>query len=339
MARRDSTPDPLNPRSTNSPTTTLDNETTTGTSGATGATGTGNLGSSGLSGTSTGAGTSGTVGSYGYGTTGTGTGTAGTAGTTGTGSYGTTGTGASQTNWQRAGQEGLGGTQGGNQGTVAQVKDEAKGLASEAKDQALGMASQAKGHVQNLVGERKDRAAEQISNFAGSLREAARKLEEGDGGATALGRYATTAADQVDRVSQYLRDRDLNSFVRDAETFARRHPDVFLGGTFIAGLVLARFFKASDRRNQTEYNENLESYGYAGTTGAQSAYGTAYDRSYGPSGQSYGNQSYGGQTSGGTSYGNTYNSPTYGGSGSSRDEDERSESAFSPSGPVPPVGG
>lgn len=324
MARRDSNSDPLNPRSTTtSPTTTLDTDTTTGATGATG-TGTGNLGSSGLSGT---AGATGTTGAYGtsgtgtLGTTGTGTGLSGTTGTgsfgtTGSGLSGTSGAGASQTNWQRAGQENLGGSQ----GAVGQVKDEAKHLASQAKDQVSGMASQAKGHVQNLVSERKDRAAEQIGNFAGSLRDAARKLEEGDGGATALGRYATTAADQVDRVSQYLRDRDLDSFVRDAETFARRHPDVFLGGTFIAGLILARFFKASERRHQDEYNEDWQTAGYAGTTGA---YGTAYDRSYGPSGPSYGN---------------TYNNTTYGGSGT-RYDDERSESAFSPSGPVPPVGG
>lgn len=259
-----------------------------------------------------GAGLSGATG--GYGTSGT--------GTAGTGSYGTTGTGSSQTNWQRAseGQD----TQG--------IKEQAKGLASEAKNEALGMAEQAKSHVQNLVGERKDRAAEQVSNFAGSLRDAARKLEEGDGGATALGRYATTAADQVERVSQYLRDRDLNSFVRDAETFARRHPDVFLGGTFIAGLILARFFKASDRRNEGDDNETAwQSAGYPATAGTTGAYDAQNRGAYGSS--SYGNTAYGN-----TSYGNTYNSPTYGGSGQTREED-RSESAFTPSGPVPPVGG
>lgn len=284
MARRDSN-DPLNADSTGSRTTTLDTTETTGTSGA------------GLSGTA--------------GATGT--------GTAGTGSYGTTGIGSSQTkqtNWQRAGEGEDQGTQG--------VKEQAKGLASEAKNEALGMADQAKSHVQNLVGERKDRAAEQVGNFAGSLRDAARKLEEGDGGATALGRYATTAADQVDRVSQYLRDRDLNSFVRDAETFARRHPDVFLGGTFIAGLILARFFKASDRRNEGEYNQAWQSAGSAETAGTTGSYG-AYDA------QNRG-------VYGGSSYGNTYNSPTYRGSGQTREQD-RSESAFTPSGPVPPVGG
>ena len=150
--------------------------------------------------------------------------------------------------------------------SMTQVKEEAKGLASEAKQEALGMASQARDHVQNLVEERKDRAADQLGSFAGSLRGAARKLEDGDGGATALGRYAQTAADQVERVSQYLRDRDLRAFVRDAETFARRHPDVFLGGTFVAGLVLARFFKASERRHQDELAEDWQPAGHTGST-------------------------------------------------------------------------
>jgi uncharacterized protein YjbJ (UPF0337 family) len=215
------------------------------------------------------------------------------------GTYGTST--SSRTTWQRTGQENLG------RSAAAQVKEEAKGLVSEAKHEVSGMASQARDHVQNLVGERKDRAAEQLGSFAGSLRDAAGKLEDGDGGATALGRYAQTAADQVDRVSQYLRDRDITSFVRDAETFARRHPDVFLGGTFVAGLILARFFKASERRHQDELAEDWQRVGYGG------AYGGAY----------------------GTSYGNTYNTPTTGRSGSIYEE-ESSESAFSPGGPVTP---
>lgn len=277
MARRDSTSNPLDSSTSGSRTTTLDPAGTTGT--------TGSLGTSGLSGTPGVSGTSGVSGAS---------------------------TGASgQTNWQRAGQET---TQGGSQGPAAQVKDEAKGLASEAKNEVMGIAGQARDHVQNLVGERKDRAAEQIGSFASSLRDAAQKLQDGDGGATtALGRYATTAADQVDRLSQYLRDRDLNAFVRDAETFARRHPDVFLGGTFIAGLVLARFFKASERRQQDDLSQDWQRAGYGG------AYGSTY----------------------GTSYGNTYNTGYETGTSgrSSLYEEDRSESSFSPGGPVPPVGG
>lgn len=226
---------------------------------------------------------------------------------------GTYGSSSSRTNWQRAGEENLGGSR----SAAAQVKDEAKGLASEAKNEVVGMAGQAREHVQHLVGERKDLAADQLGSFAGSLRDAARKLEDGEGGATALGRYATTAAAQVDRVSRYLRDRDMTSFVRDAETFARRHPDVFLGGTFIAGLILARFFKASERRQGDDLNEDWQTTRYSEPSGT---YGGTYGSSYG------------------TSYGNTYNTPASSRTGSTYEE-ERSESAFSPSGPVPPVGG
>ena len=142
--------------------------------------------------------------------------------------------------------------------------------------------------------------------------------------------YRLIPADQVDRVSQYLRDRDLNTFVRDAETFARRHPDVFLGGTFIAGLILARFFKASERRHQDDLAEDWQTVSYGESAGVygSGAYGT-----------SYGNTATGNTATGNTAYGNTYNNPsTAGRTGSTLDE-ESPDNAWKPGGPVPPVGG
>ena len=183
------------------------------------------------------------------------TGTSGLgASTTGTGtSYGNTGSfgGASfggsdlnrsteglgnqpgqQTFGQEIGQE--------NRGTAQQVKE----LASDAKDETKKMAEQARDHVQELVGRQKDQAAERLGGLAGALREAAHKLQEGDQGGD-FGRYVDRAAQQVDRLSGYLRDKDLGGFVRDTESFARRRPEVFLGGTLLAGLMLARFLKSS----------------------------------------------------------------------------------------------
>jgi vacuolar-type H+-ATPase subunit H len=124
------------------------------------------------------------------------------------------------------------------------AKEQAKGLAGDAKEQAKDMANQARDHVQTLVGEQKDQAAERLGSLAQALREAGQKLNEGQQ-AGDFGRYADRAAQQVERLSNYLRDNDLRSFVRDTETFARRRPEVFLGGTLIAGLMLARFLKAS----------------------------------------------------------------------------------------------
>jgi hypothetical protein len=121
-----------------------------------------------------------------------------------------------------------------------QAKEQAKSLAGGARE----VASQARDHVQSLVGQQKDQVADRLGSLAEALREAGRKLDEGRQ-AGDFGQYAGRAARQVERLSSYLRDNDLRDFVRDTETFARRRPEVFLGGTLIAGLMLARFLKAS----------------------------------------------------------------------------------------------
>jgi len=127
---------------------------------------------------------------------------------------------------------------------ASEAREQAKDLAGQAKDQAKEVANQARDHVQTLVGEQKNQAADRLGSLAEALREAGRKLNEGQQ-AGDFGQYADRAAQQVERLSTYLRDHELRDFVRDTETFARRRPEVFLGGTLIAGLMLARFLKAS----------------------------------------------------------------------------------------------
>lgn len=123
------------------------------------------------------------------------------------------------------------------------AKGQAKDLASQAKKQTVKLAGQAREQVNQLVSDRKDQAAERLGGLAGALRDTAHKLQSDD--AEGFGNYADRAAEQVEKLSSYLRDNDLRGFVRDTETLARRHPDLFLGGTFLAGLFLARFLKSS----------------------------------------------------------------------------------------------
>jgi hypothetical protein len=135
-----------------------------------------------------------------------------------------------------------------DQGAVRQAKDEAKNLAAQAKNETRKIASQAKDQMNQVVAQRKDEAAQRLDHFANALRDAGHRLQEED--ESGFGNYADRAAQQVERLSHYLRDRDVSTFLRDTEDFARRHPDVFLGGAFLAGLVLARFFKASAPRDE-----------------------------------------------------------------------------------------
>jgi uncharacterized protein YjbJ (UPF0337 family) len=163
------------------------------------------------------------------------------------------------------------------------AKEQAKNLASDAKDQAKDMANQARNHVQQLVGQQKDQAAERLGSLAEALREAGRKLNEGEK-AGDFGQYADRAAQQVERFSGYLRENDLRGFVRDTENFARRRPEVFLGGTLIAGLMLARFLKASSpsQGSSSGYDGGALT-GYPQSTGRSSYQGQSANRaSYTP---------------------------------------------------------
>jgi uncharacterized protein YaaR (DUF327 family) len=133
---------------------------------------------------------------------------------------------------------------------ASDAKEQAKSLASEAKDQAKDMANQARGHVETLVDQQSNQAADRLGSLAQALREAGNKLNENQQ-AGDFGQYAGRAAQQVERLSNYLREGDLRGFVRDTESFARRRPEVFLGGTLVAGLMLARFLKASSPTPET----------------------------------------------------------------------------------------
>lgn len=204
---------------------------------------------------------------------------AGTTGVSGTTNYG--GVGGTDMGLGASGQSSFGNDLGdnlGNQGNMAQqAKEQVRHLADDAKRETSRMASQAGDMVQGLVSKQKDQAAQRLGSVAGALRDVGNRLNEQDN--AGFGQYAVRAADQVDRLSGYLRDRDLNNFVRDTESFARRHPDVFLGGTFLAGLLLARFLKSSSSNVDEDWSANAyASYpDYQGQMGRNRYAGEPFD--------------------------------------------------------------
>jgi hypothetical protein len=59
--------------------------------------------------------------------------------------------------------------------------------------------------------------------------------------------YSNWAAARMDSISDYLRGADFPTMLRDAGRFARRRREVLLVGTFLTGLLVGRFLKASRR--------------------------------------------------------------------------------------------
>jgi len=166
--------------------------------------------------------------------------------------------------------EGAGGDGAGKAGVVSEAKNAIGEAAEGLKSRAMG-----------AVDERKVTAAQTLGTVAGALRGAAQDLQHGE--VAALGTYAESAAEQIDKVAGYLREKDLNGLRRDAETFARRHPEVFLGGAFLAGLLAARFLKSSRLKEGGSVQGGFESgFGGGYATGPQSYAGGAQTEPFNP---------------------------------------------------------
>jgi len=62
-------------------------------------------------------------------------------------------------------------------------------------------------------------------------------------------RLVEQAGDGLRRIADSVRSKNLDEMVRDAESFARRQPAVFLGAAAVAGFLAVRFLKSSSERN------------------------------------------------------------------------------------------
>ena len=96
--------------------------------------------------------------------------------------------------------------------------------------------------------------------MADALRQTGANVNEAD---DSVGRYMERAAQGVERMAAYLDEKDVNQILHDAREMARRRPEVFVGGLFIAGLMLGRFLRSS--APEESYDETWDDLpGYAG---------------------------------------------------------------------------
>jgi hypothetical protein len=146
-------------------------------------------------------------------------------------------------------------------GSRAPGADPAK--AEEVADQAKAAAGQVVEEVQRQVGARfaaqVERSAERVGGLSEALTAVGRELRSRDD--DALASLTDRAADQVSRFAGYLRGKDLDEIVYEGEQFARRQPALFLGGAFLLGVAAARFLKASGQPRARGYGAPGR-YGY-----------------------------------------------------------------------------
>jgi len=168
------------------------------------------------------------------------------------------------------------------------VTDAASNATSQVKEQVSDLTQNVQEQATNYLGEQKGMAADRLEGVASALRNVGQEFNERDEGT--LAHYTDGLAEQIERFSGTLRDREIGSLVDDARQLAYRQPEWFVAGALAVGFALGRFFKSSQR-------SRYDNRGYDGGNG----------------GQRYGEQRYGEQGYGGRGYaqqGYRYGSPS-----------------------------
>lgn len=129
-----------------------------------------------------------------------------------------------------------------------QGETSARSMASEAaqqtREEASNIADKAKDHLADQAEHRKAQASDQLNDIGEALREASGTLHDRD--KDSIANLTSGAAEQIDRLSHYLRDQPVNEMLSEAKSFARRQPGMFLGGAAVLGFFGSRFFRSSE---------------------------------------------------------------------------------------------
>ncbi len=104
-----------------------------------------------------------------------------------------------------------------------------RGATSQIYDDILSLAG-------SLIGSRKEKGADQLTAFADATRQYGESLD-----IPHINAYVSSAADQLDYLSDYMVDNDLEKMLADAAAFAKRHPAAAFGLVAAAGFAVTRF--------------------------------------------------------------------------------------------------
>jgi len=127
------------------------------------------------------------------------------------------------------------------------VGDVVSGMVDSTKEAAGEMMGQIRQQAGSRFDDQKQAAAAGLASLAGAVRQMGEGLKQQDQGPIPqfAAEYGQVIANQVERLSGYLREKDLHEVVQDVESFARRQPAYFLAGAFLLGLAGSRFLKSS----------------------------------------------------------------------------------------------
>lgn len=165
---------------------------------------------------------------------------------------------------------------GGARAQIREVKD-------QVVDQAKTSFRQARDSATSSLNDSRSQAADKIGGLASAVRSTSEHLRSEN--QVGVAKLTDSLAEQVERLSTYLRERDLRAFRDDVETFARRQPAVAVGVALALGLLGARFLKSSGRTGEPGVEPRSHHQGYGSAPFDTYGTGTGPAGSHGMSSQ------------------------------------------------------
>ena len=160
--------------------------------------------------------------------------------------------------------------------------DQAQTSGGQDTNRPAGIMGRVRNSASQQLSEQKNRATDGLGSVAQAVRQSTQQLR--DQQHDTIAQYVEQAADQLERLSTRLKEKNVNELVDDAQRFARQRPALFIGSAFAIGLIGSRFFKSSaDRRGEaSSYGYGTSAYGtrsgtsglYAGTEMRSTDYGS-----------------------------------------------------------------
>jgi ElaB/YqjD/DUF883 family membrane-anchored ribosome-binding protein len=130
---------------------------------------------------------------------------------------------------------------------VSSIKDEAVDQFSQLKDQAGDQLTEVTEKAKSFAAEQKDVAGDQLGSVADAISKVANELQE----QPVIAGYASDLAGGIKRVSETVKNRNVDELLAMAEDFGRTQPVAFLGAAALAGFVASRFVLSSANRRHS----------------------------------------------------------------------------------------
>lgn len=155
-----------------------------------------------------------------------------------------------------------GSTPGAMRGNGGDIGEQAKSVMGDVGRKAYeageGFVTDARERAKSIFSEQKDRAADELNTLADAFRQTSEKLRDQDHEIYA--HYAEILADQVERASGYVKQREVGEIIEEVGNLVRRESFLFFGSVFVAGFLVARLLKTRGEGSERSFIEEKTDY-------------------------------------------------------------------------------